>query len=214
MRKIIISIYSVFLLLFLFISFKFIINVHYLNNYKNGVYKLEDVKPLKFLNLYQSYIAYYNYGNVLYKLGNYNEAVDNYNLALEKNPKKDRICKIRINKSLSLIAPLKEENSNYEDVLNEALDNLYEDDCAHEKDDNGRSQEAEKLEAEIKELLENKTEEKEEDEEEKEDTDTKEQEEKRQTLKEINKNANKNRQEDLETYKNIYNYEYYSGKSW
>lgn len=50
--------------------------------------------------------------------------------------------------------------------------------------------------------------------EEKNDSDETEQEDKKETLKEINKSAIKNRQEGLNDYQNLDNYDYYPGKSW
>lgn len=109
------------------------------------------VKALYLFNFNQPYIAYYNDGNILYKTEKYDQAIKKYQKALTKNPPQKRVCDIRINLSLAIIKKI--DYTNYETAFNEleeAKNNLYNNNCASATDSSGNSQDAEKLEEEIK----------------------------------------------------------------
>ena len=118
------------------------------------------------------------------------------------------------------LAMIKNINSHKRDEIMEQLENakkvLYEDHCADPKDHSGRSSTAEALEDAIDQMMDNietesSSSEGEEESEEKEQKDSDSIEDQ---LNDINKDANANRQKDLQTYENLGNYEYYSGKKW
>lgn len=197
----------------------FVINEIVIVNYNNNVYNSILLKPLHLFNFNQAYVVYYNEGNLLYKKGKYNAAIIKYQKALNNNPSKEKICDIRINLSLSMIKKI--DSSNYEKAykqLEEAKNNLYNNKCASEFDNSGYSKEAEKLEEEIKKLQDelkgfsdnpqpnNKNDNQPEDidnyrniEEE---------------LRNKEREANRNRQSDLDMYENLGDYTYYPGKRW
>lgn len=198
----------------------FSINEIIIWNYNNNIYNSTIVKSLYFLNFNQPYIAYYNEGNILYKKENYNEAINKYTKALSKNPPQNKVCDIRINLSLAMIKNI--NSKEYEEVYNkleEAKNNLYNNDCASPTDNSGYSQEAEKLEEEIKKLQkqlnntsgDGDSDDSQDEEEQDSNEDYSDIEEK---LKEIEKDANANRQSDLSIYENMGDYSYYDGKRW
>ena len=87
----------------------------------------------------------------LYQKGEYEEAIENYKIALEqKSPHEDEECYIRINLALAIIATLNEDYDSAEniqqsiDTLTEARQHLVEEDCATEEGD-GHNETAEKL---------------------------------------------------------------------
>lgn len=202
--------------------YSFSINEIIIKNYNNGTYNKVLIKTLYFLNLNEPYIAYYNEGNIQYKLENYDKAIEKYNKALNKRPSRKRVCDIRINLSLAMIKNIN-QNDDYQTVFNqleEAKNNLYNDNCASPTDYSGQSQDAEYLEEEIKKLQEelnsdpsdpNNDPNDDPNNEPNNDDDYKEIEER---LKEIEKEAQKNREEDLKDDKYLNDYSYYDGKKW
>lgn len=213
--KVLIVILSIILLK---LVLSFTINEIVKSNFKREVYNSKLVKLLYIFNVNESYIAYYNDGNISYKKGDYDRAYNNYEDALDRNPPKERVCDIRINMSLSLIYNIKsEDKKTINDELEEAKQNLYQDGCANVDDDNGYSKDAEKLEEEIKKLQEqlNNSDDGSGDDDDSQgqddDTNTKEIEEK---LKEIEKEARGSRDSDMNDSEYIGNYKYYSGKRW
>ncbi len=133
---------------FLWISSIYLLNEFTIRNYKKGNYRHTTFSILYALNFYQSYIDYYNEGNFYYQEGNYEKAKERYEIALTKKPSSKRVCDIRVNLSLSILKMWEKEKTT--GLLEEAKQVLYQDDCAHENDNNGKSQEAEQLEEEIK----------------------------------------------------------------
>lgn len=196
------------------------INQTIISNYKRNKYRTDLIKILKITNINEPCIVYYNEGNIFYQQGKYQKAMDNYEIALKKHPNKKKACDIRINYSIAEISNITSKNKDdILRILKDSRERLYQDHCADPEDNSGRSQEAEELEEVIKEMEEelqknqgsgngdgdsSKDEEAQGDEE-----STIEQE-----LQEINRGANASRQSELEDYKNLGEYQYYSGKSW
>ncbi len=189
-------------------------------NYNNNVFDKTLVKTLYFLNINESYIAYYNDGNILYNTGKYKEAIEKYEESLEKHPPEKRVCDVIINKSLAMIKIIDKtfDKKQTFDQLDAAKNNLYRFDCASDIDDSGKSEDAEKLEEEIKKLLEEQKsspkpkpdpEEPEKPQEQPQDPDGVEEE-----LKKTNKKAGNSRSERADSSENIGDYSYYSGKKW
>lgn len=216
MKKLFNSIVIILFIVFIKCIISSIINEIIIWNDKKNIYNKNLVKTLYILNIQEPYIAYYNEGNILYKMGKYEQAVSKYEKSLQKNPPKKRVCDIRVNLSLSI---LKQIDSSYienaYDDLEKAKRNLYNNNCANERDNNGYSREAEKLEEEIEKLqsqlndfskdTSNTLNEKSKSEESKDIE---------KELKEIQKNANANRQKEMDTYENMDGSSYYYGKKW
>ncbi len=217
MRKIVKYLLLVWMLLFVKLLVTFFVNEIVIVNYHKEIYQLNLLSGLSFLNFPESYIAPYNYGNVLYQLGQYNEAILKYKNSLTKNPPQKRVCDIRINLSLAMLKNIQPSNANSLSKLIEARKNLYEDQCAHEFDDDGYSRKAEELEEQIRKL------EKEVNKDNNHSQDDDKQEEKDETkdfssleekLKENEKKANASRQEETILNEGFNNETYYSGKRW
>lgn len=192
------------------------INELVIKEYQNNNYDTKLVKTLYVLNFYQPYIAYYNHGNLLYKSDNYQEAEEKYQTALKKNPPSSKVCDIEINLSLSKIKQIDfSDLESAKNSLKEARNILYEHHCADEKDDSGKSSEAEELEKQIKELekqLGSSTEEQEPNEKEPQEEKEKEKEQEiEEKLKENRQEANGSRQDKLNYYEN---HEFYYGTPW
>lgn len=211
------------LLIFLcIILFKFIttytINEIIIFNYNHNIFNSLLVKSLYIFNFNQSYIAYYNDGNILYQNQKYDIAIKKYQKALDKKPPQNKVCDIRINLSLSIIKQI--DTSDYKtafDQLEEAKSNLYNNNCASQIDNSGYSKDAEQLEEEIK-TLQNQLNNSSNDSQPDNDDDNNKEEEIdsniEEQLKEIEKNSNASRQSDIQDYENLGDYSYYSGKKW
>lgn len=219
MKKVIKYLVIIISIILVKLLISFGINEIIINNYNNGIYDKDLIKLLYFLNYPESYIVYYNDGNIAYKKGEYETAVKKYEKSLGKNPPQNRICDIRINLSLALIGQVGLTNKD-DDIkkLEDAKNNLYQDNCASATNSSGSSEDAEKLEDEINELEQqiknNETnsdsqnngrndEEKEEDYSDIE-----------QKLKDKEKNAQSSRQGEMSDYENMDDYSYYGGKTW
>lgn len=227
MKKVIIFIYVFVLVVFIELLVTYTINEIYISRYEKGIYDKGLVKSLFVLNYNERYIPYYNYGNYLYKTGDYKNAAIEYEKALEKNVPEKRVCFVRINLSLALTNTVSEDMTDEEKlaIYEQAREVLYEDDCAEEgSGQGGESEEAEQQEEEIQEkedeIKEKGSGEGEDDDGDDSDKDEKEKEKeeeqkKSDELEERNKDASKNRQEGLDQYKDRDNRgSYYDGKKW
>lgn len=216
-KKVCIGLIILFSLLFLRFFSVYFLNEKMIAEYEKGNDSSFYIDLLYVLNFQQSYIDYYNHGNIYYQKEEYEKAIDRYEIALTKNPTKKRVCDIRINLSLATLqlADVKEDMS----YLKKAREILYQDDCAHEEDENGSSKEAEKLEQEIKELesqvgTENPENPDPNGKPEEEDPEVPNEKSIEEQLKEEIIQNNQARNENIQTWENLNNYEYYSGKSW
>ncbi len=217
MRKKII--FGIIFLLFLFgLRFfsVYLLNEKVILEYEKGHDPSSYINLLYTLNLNLSYIDYYNHGNLYYQKEEYENAIDRYEIALTKNPPKKRVCDIRINLSLATVklAIMKKDTT----YLKQAREILYQDDCAHEEDDTGSSKDAEKLEQEIKELEKNAVGEDpgnpDPNEDPNPDSEIPNEENIEEQLKQEIIQNNQIRNENIQTWENLNNYEYYNGKSW
>ena len=155
----------VFIAIVSIISLRFILSFG-VNNiviklYENEKYSEDVVQTLFPLNFIEPYIAYYNYGNILYKQENYENAIIQYKIALKRFPPKDKECKIRINLALAMLKLIDFDHMSKDEILewlNAAEDILCEKGCASKDDVNFHNDEAQRLKDEIekmKELLNN-----------------------------------------------------------
>lgn len=217
MKKKAITISIICVILFL-ISYKlisnFIINESFINRYLEGIYEENKIKKLLVLNFFEPYVAHYNYGNLLYKINFPELAIEKYEKALKTAPKQKR-CNVYINISLSKVKLALEEKTleSRKSALKKAREVLYQEECAVEGIEEGKSEEAETLEKEIKRL-----------EEQKEESSTKptpedqgepaKPEEIEDELSERNKGGKEERNKSEKDRNNINNYSYYGGKRW
>lgn len=220
MRKVLTFIYLFILIVFLKLVITFVINEMYISKYNNGNYDKNLVKSLFVLNFSEMYIAYYNYGNLLYQIGYYEDAINEYNKALDLKIPEDRVCDVRINLSLSMTNMINDNMSSEEQIklLEEAQKVLYEDDCAQPNGGGGSSSDAEELDEKLEEKQEGIEEgQGEEDKNNKGDKTDEEKEgdqKKHDELEDRNDSANESRQEELDEMEDYDDYEYYNGKKW
>lgn len=151
----------IIILLIIFLLVRFLINYNYVSNYGMEEFSKDDLKPLLFGNISESYIVYYNRGNIEFDNGNYDSAITEYNLALEKNPPKKKECNIRINLAFAMLKKLnfgdratEEKKNKLIEELEKAKEVLTEKGCAHENDNNGHSKDAQTLKNDIDKFIE------------------------------------------------------------
>lgn len=220
MRKVLTFIYLFILIVFLKLVITFVINEMYISKYNKGNYDKNLVKSLFVLNFSERYIAYYNYGNLLYQIGYYEDAINEYNKALKLKVPEDRVCDVRINLSLSMTNMINDNMSSEEQIklLEEAQEVLYEDDCAQPNGGGGSSSDAEELDEKLEEkqdeLEEGQGEEDENNKGDKTDEEKEEDKKKHDELEDRNDSANESRQEELDEMEDYDDYEYYNGKKW
>ena len=154
-RKVVILIYIIVILVTLKMLTNLAINSNLILKYNNGEYLEKQAQKLKISNIFESYIAYYNYGNILYQNGKFDEAIEEYKKALKKHIPKMKECNIRINYALAICKTVQVDENSQESIkkaikqYEEAIDILTEDNCAHKDDNNGHSEKAEKLKQDI-----------------------------------------------------------------
>ena len=207
--------------LLLKLIFTYSINQVLIVNYNNQKYREDIISVLKLTNFNEPYIVYYNEGNIKNREKKYDEAIISYQKALQKNPPDKKKCDVLINISITMIQMI--NSTNKDEVLNklkEARENLYNNHCADEQDNSGKSQDAENLEDEIREMEEeiqngsgsgNNTTDNPDD---NDDEETEEEKSLEKELEETNKKAKKNNQKDSEDNKNSSDYQIYTGKYW
>lgn len=220
--------YIILILAFLAFLFPFCLNEIFIYKYNKEDYNKNLGKSLLVFSFSEKYIAHYNYGNLLYQIGYYEDAIKQYEESLRKDPSEDRVCSVRVNLSLAIIATINEEMDCEEklETIQRAKDALYADDCAYEGNDYGKSETAKELGIEIGILEEEITKSCEEgqsggesgddsDSDDKEDEEKKKEEEKKsEELEERNEGASGSRQEELDQMEGYDNYSYYNGKKW
>lgn len=176
------------------------------------------------------YIIQYSYGNFAYNQKKYEEAINKYESALKLFPPKSKECRIRINLALAMLKTINNgDNANIKlKTLQKARDVITEKGCANDEDDKGHNKEAEKLkkdiDREIEKLQKQKTDSDEDDNENEKDekkndekNDSKEEKETKEKLKKLEKiqeETLKERKSELDKAKEMFNFEYYSGKKW
>lgn len=220
MKKILIIIIIILSLILLKFSSTYIVNEVIINSYEDKEYDTNLINYLYFLNITEPYIVYYNHGNLLYQNKSYDLAITKYNEALLHNPPKDRVCNIRINLALSYLATIDEQNIEETlDILNSAKDVLLKDNCAT-IDDDGISPNAQQLKEDIEkkeqELQDKKEESNNNNNSNNEENNNNESKSVEEKLKEVEKQSQLERNDDLDSYREYDNngFTYYDGKTW
>lgn len=203
MRKVLYILFCLLFIIFLRLFLSYFLNEFIINNYNKGIYNDYLIKVLYILNFNQSYVVYYNNGNIMYKKGKYDDALYYYQKSISKNPPNNKICDIRVNMSLTIIKNIKSNDNDYiYSQLEDARDNLYLNNCASKNDDNGKNKSAEKLENEIIKEIERLN------------NSSSNYSDIKNELKSIQNNAYSYREREMSEYENIDNYSYYSRKNW
>ena len=154
-KKIIITIYVILLLITLKLLYNSTINNILIKKYNNGEYATNEAKALTFINFPESYIANYNYGNVLYQTGEYEKAIEQNKQSLKGAVPKERECKIRINYALAICKTVQLDEKDQKSIQNaiekyeSAIEILTEKGCANKNDNNGHNKQAETLKEDI-----------------------------------------------------------------
>ena len=154
-RKLVLALNFVLIIIIVKILSNYMINSSLIINYNNGKYLEKQAKVLKVLNFFEAYIADYNYGNILYQNGKYEDAIIQYENALKKHIPKRKECNIRINYALSICRTAQVDENNEESIRSaiknyeKAIDVLTEVGCANKDDSNGHSEKAETLKNDI-----------------------------------------------------------------
>lgn len=159
-RKILIVIYVLVILIMLKLLYNTVLNNILISKYKDGEFSTSMGQALVNFNFPQRYVANYNYGNVLYQTGEYEQAIEQYKKALEVNIPEKKECKVRINYALALCNTVKLDENDEESIKNaikiyeSAIDILTEKGCANKDNNNGHNQDAEKLKQDIQKEIE------------------------------------------------------------
>lgn len=154
-RKILIIIYIAFILFTLKLLYTYTANNILISKYNEGEYDIIRAENLTHINFPQSYIAYYNYGNILYQNGEYESAINKYELALNNIVPKDKRCSIRINYALAICKTVQVNEKEQESIKSaiktyeSAIEILTQEGCANKNNNNGHSLKAEQLKKDI-----------------------------------------------------------------
>ena len=208
-------------------------NTILISKYKDGDYSEQTAYALTLFNFPEAYVADYNLGNILYKKGDYNGAIDQYKKALERKVPERKECCIRINYALSICNMVHVDENNKESIENaikeyeKAVNILVEQDCAND-DGDGHSEKAQELKDDIekeierlKELLNQDDKDKEKDKDNNDDNNDDNQEDEKKNkeiedkIKDIKSDAIKQQREKEESSKNLgRKYNDHSKKNW
>lgn len=232
-KTIIISIYAILGVILLKIVLNMILNSILISKYNNNEYSVQLASFQTFVNFPERYVPLYNYGNVLYQKGEYENAIEMYDKALNTYVPKGKECNIRINYALAICKLVKVDENN-EDSIQEAIKQyesaisvLIEQECATENGD-GHNENAETLKKDIEKEIErlkkllNKSDEEQSEEEEEEkkeekqnnSNNNKKEESIEKKLQEIKEEAMKKQQDADELYSNkTFSVDFY-GKNW
>lgn len=231
MKKLLLVTYIVLFMMLFNIIICIIMNEVHVSNYNKGNNSDFLVKSLIVLDFAEPCVARYNYGNILYQKENYEKAAEQYFYALDESPSKKKECDIRVNLALSLLKQVnlndietEDGKNNVIEALEEIIDILCENDCAHKYDDDGHDTDAQTLKNEIEQFLntlkEEENQQQNEEDEENEENEEEEEEPKdprEEELEELLKQGQEERQSELAYDEELYNYDYgdyYSGKRW
>lgn len=134
-RKIAIVIYIFLITLALIFLCSIAINNIVIKSYNKGQYLENQAELLTYINFQKSYVANYNYGNILYQNGEYEKAIEEYKKALKTVFSFEKECTIRINYALSICKTVQVNETNQESISNaietyeSAIEVLTENDC-------------------------------------------------------------------------------------
>lgn len=152
MKKIVKIIYILVIFITIILSFNFVLNEFFISKYNNKKYDENMLDVIKYINISQPYVVYYNIANAKYQTGDYDGAIEEYKKALKLFPNRAKECDIRINLVLAMLKKIDIKNGKKENIISvlyESLDILCEKGCANKNDNNGHNKNAETLKEEI-----------------------------------------------------------------
>lgn len=225
MKKLFTTVWILLTGCFLFLIVNYSANEIMIKNYNAGNYTENKLSSLGF---FEPYIADYNKGNVYYKKGDYDAAIEAYKIALDKHPDEPKDCMIRINLALAMVTPIdasKITENEIEDtirILKDAKKILCSNGCALEKG-NGHNKDAQTLKEDIDRFIDELKQKQEEQSEDDSDNSQSEQTEKpdeeteqniQKQLEELQKQNNEERSQGLSNNENLGNFDFYEGVRW
>lgn len=154
-KKVLIVVYIILILITFKLLYNILINSILINKYDKGEYFDKQAKILTYLNFPESYIANYNYANILYQKGQYEQAIEEYEKSLKGIVPKNKECNIRINYSLAICKTVSVNEKDQSSISNaiekyeSSIEILTKKDCAGKDNNNGHNQKAEKLKEDI-----------------------------------------------------------------
>lgn len=225
MQKLFTTIWILLIACLLCLIVNFTANEAMIKNYNAGIFT---ENKLALPGFSESYISYYNEGNVYYRKGDFNAAIEAYQNALERHPSQYKECMIRINLALAMVTPMDPAEMTDSDIadaiqiLEDAKQILCADGCAaengngHNKDAQTLKEDIDRFEEELKKRQENQSESS---------TDDKESEQKpeqnaedvqdiQKQLEEIQKQSNEERNQNLSEIEHLDNFDFYDGETW
>lgn len=222
MKKIVKIIYIIVIFITIILSFNFVLNRFFISKYNDKKYDENMLDMVKYINISQPCVVYYNIANAKYQTGDYDGAIEEYKKALKLFPTRDKDCDIRINLVLAMLKKIDVKNDKKEDIISvlyESLDILCEKGCANINDNNGHNKDAETLKEEILKFIEqlNKNSDSDNDDEDKnkdENFNDEQNSNVEEKLKQIERKSVEERKSKLNSSKEFNNYSYYDGKKW
>lgn len=218
-KNILITIYVILI----FITLKFLYNSLFngilIDKYNKGEYSDSEAKALTFLNFTESYIANYNYGNILYQNGEYEKAIEQYEKSLKGIIPKDKECKIRINYALAICKTVQVDENDQNSIQSaiekyeSAIEILTQKGCANKNDNNGHNTQAETLKKDIQKEIDRlkqlrKKEQNNKDDEQEKDSKSTEEEKIENKIQDIKENATQKQRETESQFKSDSKYDY------
>ena len=152
----------VIIVLAVMIVARFFMNAVFLSEYNKGNYNGGIPDILKVGNINEGYLPYYNSGNVHYQKGEYDEAIVDYNKALNHYIPEGKECDIRVNLALAMLQKIDFDHIDHENqkevkkVISQLLaarEVLTEQGCADPKGTDGHDPEAEQLKQDIDKMI-------------------------------------------------------------
>ena len=215
-RKIFIIIFIILCIITINLLYRIITNYILVQAYHQGKYSKAQAKRFITYNIPKGYIEYYNYGNILYQNGEYEEAINEYKKALKQAIPKEKECSIRINTALAICKTVQVDETSQEsiktaiDTYESAITILTEKGCANKENNGGHSPKAETLKKDIqkeierlKSLQEKNKEQNDDEKEQEKQTEEKNENAVEKKMQEIKENAIKEDRENENFYKNL-----------
>lgn len=145
----------------IFLGVRIAINAAFAGALEQGTPEPSAEEGLLILNAPEGYVPHYNMGNAYYKREQYDEAIDQYQRALQYHPADGRECDIRVNLALAMLHKIDFDDLGTDKKIDKAIQQLRaarlvltEEGCAADEGPDGHDPEAQKLREEIDRMIE------------------------------------------------------------